>query len=75
VIQTESARAKYAMSDVCLSTRSSQKRSSDEIEQELEIDGCHLSDDFEFALGAMIAAALGLAMWIVIFFIVKLVFS
>jgi hypothetical protein len=75
MIQAESPKARYAMSDVCLSTRSSQQRSSDEIEQELEIDGCHLSDDVEFALGAMIAAALGLAIWVVIFFIVKLVFS
>ena len=75
MMQTENSETKYAVSDVCLSTKTSQKRLPDEVEHEFEIHRYHPSDDFEFARGAMIAAAIGVAMWAVIFAIVKLVFS
>ena len=75
VIQNESAAARYAVSDVCLSTQTPQKRFSQEIKQEFDSDGNHPSDDFEFARGAIIATAMGLAMWAVVFLIVRLVFS
>jgi hypothetical protein len=75
MMQTENVEEKYAVSDVCLSTKTSQKRFSDEVEDKFEIDRYHPPDDFEFARGAMIAAAIGVAMWAVIFAIVKLVFS
>jgi hypothetical protein len=74
MIQTKSAQARYAASDVCLSTPTSPKRFWDEVEQELEFDGGHPSDDFEFARGVVIAAAIGLVMWTVVFLIVMLVF-
>jgi hypothetical protein len=75
VIQNESAAARYAVSDVCLLTQTSQKRFSQEIKQEFDSDGYHPSDDFELIRGAMIAAVIGLAMWAFVFLIVKLVFS
>ena len=50
-------------------------QSEGNFEHEPETEEHYQPDNFEFARGAMIAVPIGVAIWAVIFLIVKLVFS